>query len=232
VTTASHRAWQDFLAAGQTQRNVLGDFPEWHKGRSRYAVWALALDDDRLRRRLDEARVCLAPYLLADYQRQPHITLHVCGFPAAVHRHDDDFVFAQLQQQFNALHGLVEAPFELSIGGLGSFTTAPYLTVNDASGVLGRLRQALACGGNEWREADYVPHVTVGLYNGAYPVEELCRRMAALATPEPLNLSFRRIALMTYASEEIGGALETVCEYDLADNLLLPGSLFNLYGSL
>jgi len=232
VTTASHRAWQDFLAAGQTQCNVLRDFPEWHKGRSRYAVWALSLTDDRLLRRLDEARVCLAPYLLADYQRQSHVTLHVCGFPAAIHHHDDDFVFGQLQRQFNALHGLGEIPFELSIGGLGSFTTAPYLTVHDSSGVLGRLRQALACGSNEWREADYIPHITVGLYNGVYSVEELSRRMAPLATPEPLNLSFRRVALMTYASEEIGGTLETVCEYDLADNLLFPGSLFNLFGRL
>ncbi len=70
-----------FAAAGQTLPNVRRDFPEWHRGRPRYALWALDVDIPAVRHAVAAAETHLAGRLLAGYRRQPHVTLGLCGFP-------------------------------------------------------------------------------------------------------------------------------------------------------
>ena len=45
----------------RTLASVQRDFPEWHRGRPRYAVWAAALHDPAIHDRLDLVRLALGP---------------------------------------------------------------------------------------------------------------------------------------------------------------------------
>lgn len=224
--SAAVRAWQRFCALPATVANVVRDFHEWHLGRPRYAVWAIALDAGPWDERIAAAAGALDGLLLADYRRQLHITLHACGFPAPKAFHNDDYLSTQFKAQCEALKCLALRPFDLHIGGAGSFATAPYLEVHDGEESLPRLRDALSVGGNEYRDTEYVPHVTVGLYGVAHPAPDVARRLEPLRNAQLLPLRVRRLALMTYDSRVIGGPLETLCEFDLADNLLIGGDDF------
>ncbi|GAB2182176.1 2'-5' RNA ligase family protein [Denitratisoma sp. agr-D3] len=215
-------AWQTFLRGGVTQANVHRDFPEWHRGRPHYGVWVIVPEDEVLTARLDDARERLVGLLLPDYRRQAHVTLHVCGFPAPLRRHDDDFLPGQFHAQIAALKALALAPFTLMVGGLSSFATAPFLAVADPTNSLTALRGALAQGGTEVRDEGYEPHVTIGLYDGTHTLEPVVAARRHWAAKPALALPVRRIAFMVYASTEIGGPLSPVAEYDLAENLLKP----------
>lgn len=203
-----------FAAAGTTLQNLRRDFPEWHLGRPRYALWALDVDLPPVRSALADAGTALAGLLLDDYRRQAHITLALCGFPTAAPCHPDDYGPAQLEQQIAALHAQAGAPFEVEIGGLGSFTSAPFLAARDVDGSIGRLRQAL-CGTRPEPGGPYTPHVTVGLYDGAWPTAQVRARLGHVS-PVALRCPITRVSLMSYAAPEIGGELEILGEFELA----------------
>jgi hypothetical protein len=115
------------------------DFPEWHHGRETYTVWILPLENKAIRDKFEAAREHLNGYLLEPYQRQPHITLFVCGFLVDTPRYKDDFTQAQLGSQIQVLESSPMRPFEIEIGGLNSFASAPFLEVRDPQGGITRL---------------------------------------------------------------------------------------------
>lgn len=209
----------DFLAAGHTLENVCRDFPEWHRGRPRYLLWAIDADLPPIRARVTQAADHLQDLLLPGYVRQPHVTLALCGFPTDDPQREDDFGPAALLAQLKALRAAPCAPFMLQIGQLASFSSAPFLAVQDLEGGLGVLRDALSAtthpsGGR------YVPHVTVGLYRGCYPTPQVQARLDAHSAP-PILCPVDRISLMSYASAEIGGRLAHLADYDLATRVLV-----------
>jgi hypothetical protein len=57
-------------------------------------------------------------------------------------------------------------------------------------------------------------------------VSDVAALLAPLRDAEPLSLQVDRLALMAYDSSVIGGPLETLCEFDLADNLLIGSDHF------
>lgn len=208
-----------FTAAPHTLRNVRRDFPEWHRGRPRYALWAIDVGTPEVRQRVAAAQSHLAGLLLDDYCRQPHVTLSLCGFPQAgppATTSADDFGPPALQAQLAALAAARPAAFELQIGNLASFSSAPYLPVSAASGHFASLRDCLETDETNRPQSDYVAHVTVGLYSGAWPTSAVQTRLDGFAGGEPLRLTVSRISLMTYASEIIGGPLLRVADYDFA----------------
>lgn len=212
------QARQDFLDAGHTLENVRRDFPEWHRGRPRYLLWALDVDLPPVRVQVAQAARHLDGLLLGGYVRQPHITLALCGFPADTAQADDDFGAGHLADQLDALRRAACPPLELEIGRLASFSSAPFLAVRDSGPGLARLRQALA---GEARPAGgpYLPHVTVGLYKGRWPSPEIQARLDSHeGTLHPCRLT--RLSLMSYTASEIGGPLRIVADYDLASGTL------------
>ena len=98
------QGWQ-FSAAGRTLPQEDRDYPEWHQGRTHYGVWLIDADVGAVRERITQAQAHLAP-LLVHHQRQPHITLFVCGFMADVVAHGDDFTPDMLAAQQAALQAL------------------------------------------------------------------------------------------------------------------------------
>lgn len=208
------RAREHFAAAGQTLRNVRRDFHEWHLGRPHYALWAIDVDLPAVRSLAEQAAGQLGDVLLDGYRRQPHITLALCGFPTQQPVLPDDFGPAGLDWQLDALLRLAGAPFMVEIGGLASFTSAPFLAVRDVDGGIGRLRQAL-CGPRAEPGGPYTPHVTVGLYGGEWPTGPLLERLDE-GGRDRVRCAVTRLSLMVYAASDIGGPLTTLGEFDLA----------------
>lgn len=203
-----------FAAAGQTLRNLRRDFHEWHLGRPHYALWAIDVDLPVVRKLTEQAAGQLGDVLLDGYRRQPHITLALCGFPTQQPVLPDDFGPAELERQLDTLQRLAGAPFAVDIGGLASFTSAPFLAVRDVDGGIGRLRQAL-CGLRAEPGGPYTPHVTVGLYGGEWPTGPLLERLDE-GCRDRVHCAVTRLSLMAYAASDIGGPLATLGEFDLA----------------
>jgi 2'-5' RNA ligase len=182
------------------------DFPEWRCGRETYMVWVLRAEDMAIQDKFKAARKHLNGYLLEPYRRQPHITLFVCGFLVDRPQYNDDFTQAQLDAQIQALEKEKVQPFEIEIGGLNSFASAPYLEVHDPDGGITRLREILSHGAREFRTAPYTPHLTVGLYADAFPSEEVMAQVATFSR-DPVRWQVKFVTLATYNARKIAGML-------------------------
>jgi 2'-5' RNA ligase len=209
-----------FLACGRTIENVRRDFPEWHKGRARYLLWAIDVDCAGVRAQVASASAHLADLLLADYRRQPHITLALCGFPGTAPQLSDEITLVQIEAQIAALRLARIAPFAIDIGVLSSFSSAPFLHAeSDPAGCgMGALRACLAepAASLDYPVPDYTAHVTVGLYNGAWPSAPVGLRLAAFPADTVTRCIVDRVQLMSYACDDIGGPLTThaTCHLD------------------
>lgn len=203
------------IEASHTLLNEQRDFVEWHRGRSPYVFWGLDVDMPAVVERVAAARQHLDGLLLAGYQRQPHVTLELCGFAAVAPQAVDEFGGAYLLAQFAALRQAAPGPFEIDIGALESFTSAPYLRVDDAGQRLAALRDCLAVEGAYRLAGDYTPHVTVGLYADAWPAASVRSRLREFVAAEPLSCRIVRICLMAYAPAEIGGPLRRLGDFHL-----------------
>jgi len=162
----------------------------------------------------------LADLLLDHYCRQPHVTLSLCGFPSDSPQHADDFGTDSLRAQVAALQHAQPRSFEIDIGALASFTSAPYLTVSDEAGHITALRDCLVLGDNNEPDGGYTPHVTVGLYAGAWPMPAVLARLLSFVCNEPLRLRIDGISLLSYAAAEIGGPLAPMAHYDFSAGTL------------
>lgn len=198
--------WQAFTEQPMTLGADRREYPEWHKNRSRYYLWAVDTDTLLVNRRLQMFRALLRPYLVEPYVRQAHITLAVCGFLADHPVHNDDITIGMIEQQVQRLQALALPPFGLGIGGISSFASAPFLEVADKSQSLERIRAALALAHDDFRTTHYVPHVTIGIYNDAHPVAPLQALLQGQGV-EPVDLTVNSIGLYSYAATDIGSAL-------------------------
>jgi 2'-5' RNA ligase len=203
-------------APATTQPCTLQDQPEWHRGRARYWLWAIPLDCPAVLQRLQSARELLDDWLHPPGERQAHVTLFVCGFANTAPELDDDIAPAMLEAQRQALETLRLEPFELSIGDLGSFASAAFLDVQD-NGKLEQLRQVLARFTPEVRQAEYVPHLTVGLYRRAVATAIWCQRAARLRNCPPLPIPVHELQLLSYAAAEPQGKLRLEARITLGD---------------
>ncbi|MDD0841805.1 2'-5' RNA ligase family protein [Pseudomonas sp. Gutcm_11s] len=195
--------------------SLRSEYPEWHRGRPRYALWSIPVDCPVILQRRHEARQLLGDWLHPAQGREAHISLFVCGFPCAEPCHDDDIGTAVLQAQQSVLAGLNVAPFELQLGGLDSFASAAFLGVQD-NGQLEHLRQALAPLSTEIRQAAYVPHLTVGIYRHAVSASQWRERAEPLRDCPPLTLAVRELQLVSYDTRELQGPLRIEAQVALA----------------
>lgn len=203
-----------FLEYDYSIENQRRDFCEWHLGRPRYYLWALDVDIPAVRQRVKAAEQHIAGLLLNEYFRQPHITLSLCGFPAGKPMREDEFTRLDLDAQLAALRQAAPKPFQIEIGGLSSFASAPYLCVSDPGEGILKLREKLILAAPIAPRDDYTPHVTVGLYAGVWPTTDIIPQLDSFLHSQPLMCRVDRISLMSYSASEIGGILTTVAEFD------------------
>jgi 2'-5' RNA ligase len=185
----------------------LRDYPEWHRGRDRYGVWVIPVDDAVLLDYIDAARDALADLIHPSPRRQPHLTLFVCGFHGEGDA-DDDFPPQRLTQQVASLQACADSACALPLGCPDSFASAAFVPVGDPMGQLSRWRSVLGEASREIRQAPYVPHITLGLYRRCVSAEVVRRRLAAVAAP-PASLAVHELRYVTYDARDQRGPLDT-----------------------
>lgn len=215
MTDISNREVGAQAGHGFTVPSRQRDFPEWHLGRPRFAIWAIALDDADVAARLGEVRRVLDPMVLPGYERQPHITLHVCGFPVGAPARHDDFGRHHLQAQLDALARLRPTPFDMCIGAPFTFASAACLSVRDEAQTLAPLRTACQDAAPSSDATPYVPHVTAGLYARAWPLRDVHARLRSIRTLRERRLRVGSLDWMCYDSTRIAGPLSTLLRMDL-----------------
>ncbi len=197
-----------FFDQAQTLPAELRDYPEWHRGRPRYGLWMIPVEQPALLAYIAALQTQLADLLHPPGARQAHLTLFVCGFEQPRVQFDDDFPPARLAAQQAALQAAFTAPCELPLGAVDSFASAAFIPVGDPQRQLAAWREQLAACSREIRQADYVPHITLGLYRRRLPAAQLRARLAALPAP-PQALRVEQLHYASYASVEQFGALHS-----------------------
>jgi 2'-5' RNA ligase len=183
-----------------------GDLPEWHHGRQDYSVWLIELSGMEVSQKVRDAREHLSEFLIRPYQRQPHITIFVCGFLADTAHYADDYSVEQFERHAQSLRAAAVKPFTVEIGELNSFASAPYLEVADPEGGMERLRTLFLTNGVEVARSTYSPHVTIGLYAAAFQSSVVYERIASFPRTS-CKLTVDRVTFATYRAQEMAGVL-------------------------
>lgn len=215
--------------AFETQACEDRDFSEWHRGCPWCAVWVLRVDTPPLQQWVDTARAAMRPWLLPRYQRQPHVTLAYRGLMAGLQAHAHAvFGRAQWLDDVQRLQAAQLQPFAIQIGGVGSFSTVPYIAV--AAQQLPQLHGVLLTQvpDPDWQ---YVPHVTLGHYAEQRPMQQMMAALQASGVAaQPLALEVDALWLARYRSEDIAGPLHFEGRFDLRTQTFVaePGALLTV----
>lgn len=202
--------WQSFIQQQHTHAAEKREYPEWHKSRPRYYLWAIVSDTALVNKRLQKYQGLFKDLLLHPYERQAHITLAISGFLGEHVIYNDDITQAAIAKQQEALHALKLTPFVVSIGGINSFSSAPFLEVMDPSGSLEVIRHALIDDRQDFRNTHYIPHVTLGIYNANHAVASIAAMIKNLQE-EPIELAVDHIGFYSYDAKDIGSRLRKEC---------------------
>ncbi|MBK0063206.1 MULTISPECIES: 2'-5' RNA ligase family protein [unclassified Acinetobacter] len=191
------------------------DYPEWHRGRTTYALWYILIDREKypeLVDKLDQLQASFSDLLLKNTQRQYHITLYICGFLTEQKPlYNDDFSMQCFEQQrWQLLNQCNKTSFQLEIRGLNSFTSALFINVNDDNNQLTDIRQKLHLQDHQEIAAlQYHPHITLGLYRDAYPSQQILNRMQK--TPEiDLKITIDQLHFGYYQAQQLQSPLHSV----------------------
>ncbi|MGL4673747.1 MAG: 2'-5' RNA ligase family protein [Wohlfahrtiimonas sp.] len=210
------------LKHAKTYGPLTGDFYDWHKGRSKYAVWVLELNDEQFLQRYQKAQQHLSPYLISTYERKPHITLAPCGFLSSEKQHHDNYCWDAIEQDIEKILSLELNVIEVVIRNiLISYAIAPGFEVLDLQGDLKRLNDSLAKHDHFEENYDYFPHVTVGLYNDEWPTDLILEVLQHFEIEEDIVLKFNVIKLVSYAPTVSGGQLKDELMINLWDQSVI-----------
>ena len=191
-------------------------YPEWHLGRERYALWYIEVDDPVMIRHLRQLREQFSDLLYQPNQRQFHITLFVAGFWAEQVTYSDDFSRIQRTLQIELLKNLKLEPFQLQIGALNSFESALFLKVDDAAGVLDKIRKTLMHISQEVAALSYCPHITLGLYRKAVSSDPVLARMAEIKDIN-YSLNVSKLTFGFYQAHVLQGPLFSHTQIELGN---------------
>ena len=217
----------------ETQACADRDFVEWHGGCPWCAVWVVRADEAPLQALVDQARAAIAPWLLPRYVRQPHVTVAYRGLMAGPELHPHAvFGRPQLLHDLQALQAAGLAPFALTVQGVGSFSTVPYLAVTQPP-ALQQAHEVLAgpSSDSNWR---YVPHVTLGHYAQQLPLQTVLAQLQTRGVQYAAHpLPVEALWLARYRTDDIAGALHFEGRFDLRTQTYVPepGALLALGGT-
>lgn len=192
--------------AEETIPVIVRDYADWHRGRRDFSVWLIESDNEEICRQVEAAQEHLSEFLIRPYKRQPHITMYVCGFLADIPHYDDDYGSGQFRIHAQALKDARLGPFFIETGRLNSFSSAPFLEVNDLEGGINRVRAILSTTSKEVWSNHFTPHITVGLYSGAFSSSVVSRKISGFPA-EPIRVKVDRVTFATYNAHKIADAL-------------------------
>lgn len=219
-------AWRAFADSEST----IGPRPAarraWHRGRQEFAVWIARVPACAIDRRVRRVQRVMAPWAIATPSGELHVTVYVSGFPGARPRERDDVPRPTLARQLRALALSGCASGTVVVGLPGSYRAAPFLRVDDPSGVLAQVRRTLAealpvGSPPELRFAPFDPHVTLGRYRADAPtgpiVEALSRERDSAQAEGPIAMMIRSIDLVTFDPAVAGAVLTTRARVSLPE---------------
>lgn len=204
--------WESLEALGATPQTDPSVRAAWHGGRPRYAVWVARVAAPDVLDRIATVAAALGPLATPLLRRDAHLTLFVAGFPTPTATRDDDVAIDVLDRQERSLQGLSAAT--LRVGGVGSFQGCAFLYVSPDT-ALHAARTRLGESSRELRWSPYLPHLTVGLYQGGVQYAALRERLAPLAALPPLALPLRTIELVDFDAAAPGASLCTLRRVEL-----------------
>ena len=182
-----------------TQPTELRDFFEWHQGIKYYGFWAIEVQNPRCLQQLNIWQQSIADTLHPNYLRQAHITLSASGLLDEKHFTEHD-----LQQQIEALKRARIPAFSICSSSPNTFTTAPYLSINDPSISLARIRDQLHHLRDGQDACEYIPHITLGFYNQAYSIPQILNQLSSLNIPA-IEFKVKELVFARYNTHEIQG---------------------------
>lgn len=194
-----------------TQPSELRDFHEWHQGIKHYGFWAIEVTDSSCLTIIKQCQQQLTGLLHPNYCRQPHITLSACGLIDKQH-----FNSQCLQQQIHALSTANLKAFNLQLSKVDSFTTAPYLAIEDPTAALAPIRKCLHSISRGEEVSEYIAHVTLGFYQQAYKTINVFKQLLAISERYCQNTEFNtdfkvnEIVFARYNTHEIQGRYQVM----------------------
>lgn len=200
--------WQRFRNAPATFGESEGVRANWHKGRKRYAVWVMRVQTQEVAQRATELASALAPWLHPQGLVDLHITLGIAGFPGLTCRYNDDVEETSIQLASLRLREL-NLPLRVGIHGACSFLSAPFLTVSDQHNRLEKFRGIVDLPGRALTMQDYVPHVTVGRWNGVHSTAVLAKVIDRFADLPALEVQATAVELVEFDTNDPFASLVT-----------------------
>ena len=196
-----------FIDHKVTQPTKLRDFYEWHQGIKHYGFWAIEVTDPNCLTIIKQCQQHLTGMLHPNYCRQPHITLSACGLIDEQH-----FNSQCLQQQIHALTTANFHAFKLNLSKVDSFTTAPYLSIEDPTSALAPIRKCLHSVSRGEEASEYIAHVTLGFYQQAYKTATVNQQLLSASKLYCQNTEFKvnEIIFARYNTHEIQGRYQVL----------------------
>lgn len=199
-----------FLTAQQsTLATRQSDYPEWHLNRKRYALWYLTLEQAECITYCEQLTAHFSDLIIQPMQRQYHITVFVCGFLQDHPVYNDDFSPAQLLKQRALLEQMSLKPIQLSTGRVRSFQSSLFVEIEDQQNILAQLRTQMTQYADEIRAQIYIPHLSLGIYNGVYDYAQIMQRINSIKQ-RSFVLNFRQLHFGYYQAQCLQGPLYAV----------------------
>lgn len=183
------------------------DYAEWHQGRENYALWYIEITEPTLLKYLNKLREHFSAFLFQPNIRQFHITLFICGFltqnnPVL----NDDFPTLHLEQQIQEIIQQAFKSFKVSTGNIQSFDSALFVEVLDLENSLSNIRTLLAKNHSEIAALQYLPHITLGLYNQAYSATQIFQTIEKIPQKH-FEINIEHLTFGYYKAKIIQGQL-------------------------
>jgi 2'-5' RNA ligase len=196
---------ENFLSNTHTDALIDKDFKEWHLGIPYYGFWAIVIEKQDYLARISQAQKYLQQFFLPGYARQPHITLHACGLMSEAY-----FSNSLLNEQIELFKSLNISDFEILLGHIDSFTTAPFFHINDASHTLRKINAAFSHISSDSKPDCYQPHITLGLYREKFKSKLVANEIKKFNQVESLPFQVSEIHFCRYETANIQGPIEII----------------------
>lgn len=204
--------YSEFLDSNTTYPVELRDFYEWHKGIEHFGFWAIEIFSSDCLDKIKKYQEHLEDKLHPNYLRQPHITLLTSGLLSK-----DYFSNDLILKQVKKIKKSKIKPFSLSLSSANSFSTCPYLCINNSLDELISIRECLYTDTlKEINSPKYTPHVTLGFYNKEYETSAIVKDMDSLYLPD-INFTVNEIVFAQYKTRDIQGPYEVLYRIKLGN---------------
>ena len=197
--------------------DVCADYQAWHKGRRRYIVWYIEIDDEAVSQCCQEYQRLFDDILTPGYHRQWHITLFVNGFLVDEPYYDDDCTASQIDAQIQAVQALNLSPFGLTLDRIDGFLNSLFIAIHPNDTLL-KIRQALSAIKPEIAPRDYHPHITLGFYRSSFSSGDVLPLLTPLQIPD-IDFRVKTLTVGYYDPNQLQGQLTALYHISLSPTL-------------